>query len=153
MHVVGDEERGEAESLDDAEHAQQGDGVAQKKAGRGDDEQDDAERHEDAATDTVEPEADQRLAEDAGGAVHALDQPDLRLRASEALDVERQEDEAAEARHEDEVGEGRLREGPAGDELELADHGHCGPPSPRRKIAATMTRAAIARAQCSMRRD
>src|SRR5258707_480312 len=103
-----------------------------------------------AAADPAEPESDERLEDNAGGAVHALDEADLRLRPSEPLDVEGQEDEAAEARHEHEVGEGGPGERSAADELEPANHGRCGPLSPRRKIAAPMARPAIIRDQCSM---
>ena len=71
--------------------------------------------------------------------------------AAQPLDVQRQEDEAAEARHEEEVRERRPREGPAGDELEPADHERCGPLSPRRRMAATMTCVAMIRVKCSTR--
>jgi len=101
--------------------------VADDECGRGDDEQGDAEPHEKSAPDTVEPKADHGLAEDAGGAVDPLDQPDLGLRPAQSVDVQRQEDETAEARREEEVGERRPREGPAGDELEPANHERCGP--------------------------
>lgn len=151
MHVVRDEESGEAQSLDDAEHGQQRDRVADDEGGRGGDDKGHAERHEKTAADTIEPEADHGLAEDAGGAVDALDQPDLGLRPAQPVNVQRQEDETAEARHEEEVRERRPREGPAGDELEPADHERCGPVSLGRRMAATMTCVAMTRVKCSTR--
>ncbi len=151
MHVVRDEEGGEAKPLDGAEGGEQNQRMGHGEGGRGDDEQGHAERHEEAAPDTIEPVADQGLAQDAGGAVDALDEADLGLRATQALDVQRQEDETAEARHEDEIGEGRPREGNAGDDIEPADHERCGPLSPRRRMAATMTRVAMIPDECSTR--
>jgi hypothetical protein len=73
------------ESLHDAEDAEERDGLGEQEAGRGDHEEHHPERHEDATADPVEPEADQWLADDAGRAVHALDEADLRLRPSEPL--------------------------------------------------------------------
>src|SRR6266508_971582 len=140
VHVVRDEEGGEAQSLNHAESGQQREVLGDEEGGRRDDEQTHAERQEKAAPDAVEPVADHGLAEDAGGAVDALDQADLGFRTAQALDVQRQEDETAETRHEEEIGERRPREGPAGDQLEPADHERCGPLSPRRRMAATMTR-------------
>jgi hypothetical protein len=87
--------------------------------------------------------ADHGLADDAGGAVDTLDEADLGFRASEALDVQRQENEAAEARHEDEVGQRRPRESSRDDVADPGDHERCGPLSPRRTINGTMTRVAV----------
>lgn len=117
--------------------------MAHEKAGGGDDKQGHAERHEETAADTIEPETDRRLADDAGGAVDALDQADLGLGPAQAMDVQRQEDETAEARHEDEVRERRPGEGAGRDELQPADHEGCGPLSPTGRMAATMTCVAI----------
>jgi hypothetical protein len=151
VHVVRDEEGGEAQPLDDAERGEQRQRVSHEEGGRGDDEQAYAEHHEEAAPDTVEPVADQGLAQDAGGAVDPLDHADLRLRAAQALDVQRQEDETAEARHEDEIGERRPPERSPGGEIEPADHERCGSFSPRRRMAATMTRITIIGIDCSTR--
>src|SRR5215470_3239893 len=150
VHVVRHEEGGEADALHRTQEGEQREREEHEEADGGEEEEGDAQEHEEAAAHPIEPEADERLADDARRIVHPLHEPDLRLRASQPLDVERQENEAAQARHEHEIGEGRPREWSAGDELELANHGRCGPLSPRRKITGIMTRAAIARAHSSM---
>src|SRR5262249_5135790 len=135
--------RGEAQPLDDAERGQKRELMGHEKGRRGCDEQAYAERHEEAAPDTVEPVADHGLADDAGRAVDALDEADLGFRAAEALDVQRQENEAAQAGREDEIGQRRPREKSRDDGADPGDHQRCGPLSPRRTINETMTRVAV----------
>ena len=78
---------------------------------------------------------------------------DRGLVPAESLDVQRQEDETAEARHEDEIGERRPAERSPDAEIEPAGHERCGPLSPRRRMAATMTRVAMIPDECSTRRE
>src|SRR5215467_1324302 len=153
VHVVRHEEGGEAEPLHGAEDGEERNGEDHEEADGGEENEGDTEEHEKATAHPVEPEADQGLAHDARRAVHPLHEADVRLRAAQSLDVQRQEDETAQARHEHEVGEGCPREWSAGDKLEPAEHGRCGPLSPRRKIAGIMTGAAIVRVHSSMQTE
>ena len=61
--------------------------------------------HERPPAHHVDPRTDQRLAENAHGAVEAHDGADLHLGAAQSLDVERQEQECVEAEAKEEVGD------------------------------------------------
>src|SRR5207249_4875897 len=85
--------------------SQRGNGGGHDEGGGGDRQHRHAEHHEQAPPDAINPGAHQGLAEDAGGAVHALDEADVGLVASEPMDVQRQQDEAVQAPEEEEIGQ------------------------------------------------
>src|SRR5262249_60712292 len=113
--VGGRKGGGEAGRRPGAEGGGEGEGEEQEEAEGGEEERGDAQEHEEAAAAPTEPEADERLADDSRRTVHPLHEPDLRLRAAQSLDVERQEEEAAPARQEHEGCEGRPPERAAGE--------------------------------------
>ena len=152
VHVVGHEERGEADPLEHAQEGQERQRLGDDEARGGDHQEDHAQDHEGAPPHSVEPEPDHGLAEDADRAVGPLHDPDLPLGAAQPVDVEGKQDEAVEAGHEEEAGEGRLGKGPAEEKLRVPDHVRCGPLSPRRRMAATMIPGAVMiRVECSTR--
>ena len=101
--VVRDEEGRIPDSLQEAQDAEHAHGVAHERDELGHDHGGGAEAHERPAPEGVDPGSHQRLADDPGGAVEPHHDADLDFGSAQALDVERQEQEAVEAREEEEV--------------------------------------------------
>jgi hypothetical protein len=125
VDVVRDEERRERDALQRAQHAEDWKGAGHHEGGARDRQHRYAEHHEEVPAETIDPRADERLAENSRGAVHALDQADGGLAAAELMNVERQQHEAVEAAEEEEVGQHGADERPADQDVvrRVAIHG------------------------------
>src|SRR5258706_585260 len=127
VDVVGDEERGEGHPLQHAQRAQERQRARHHEEGAGDHQEPDPEAHEEPPPEVVDEGADHRLAHDAGRAVEALHEPDVRLVAAELLDVQRQQQEPVEGAEEEKVGEHDPRERTMSQEFGGgAGHPRCG---------------------------
>ena len=140
MDVVGDEEQREGDAVQAAERGRHRDGHADAEGRGGQREQAHAEPHEEAAAQSVHPDAHQRLTQDARHAEHALDEADIRLAAPEPLDVQREQEEAVEREEEEEVGEHGPRVRTAQQDLERGGHRTGGRTERRSRMACDMRR-------------
>ena len=110
VREVRDEERGEAEPLQQAHDDQQRHRVRDGGDDRREQHAGDPREHERPAPDRVDPRAEQRLRHDPDGAVDVHHEADLELAAAEPLHVEREQHEAVLAEEEEKTRERRADE-------------------------------------------